>query len=54
MSSCMVNNKRVDWAKSVFITLKRKKLSIEDNDVDFHFVNKLFKRENDLDIYKLE
>ena len=37
-----------DRARSAFITLKGKKQRAEDDD-DFHFVNKLFKREGDLD-----
>ena len=38
-----------DRARSAFMTLKSKRQRIEDDEDDFHFVNKLFKREGDLD-----
>ena len=39
----------VDRARSSFITLKSKRQKTEDDEGDFHFVNKRFKREGDLD-----
>ena len=38
-----------DCAGSAFITLKSKRQRTEDDEDDFHFVNKRFKREGDLD-----
>ena len=38
-----------DRARSAFMTLKSKRQRIEDDEDDFHFVNKLIKREGDLD-----
>ena len=39
----------VDRARSAFITLKSKRQRTEDDEGEFHFVNKRFKREGDLD-----
>ena len=36
-------------ARSAFMTLKSKRQRSEDDEDDFHFVNKRFKREGDLD-----
>ena len=36
-----------DWARSAFMSLKSKRQGTEDDEVDFHFVNKRFKREGD-------
>ena len=38
-----------DRARSAFMTLKSKRQRNEDDEDDFHFVNKRFKRESDLD-----
>ena len=38
-----------DRARSAFMTLKSKRQRTEDDEDDFHFVNKRFKRESDLD-----
>ena len=38
-----------DRARSAFMTLKSKRQRAEDDEDDFHFVNKRFKRESDLD-----
>ena len=38
-----------DRARSAFITLKSKRQRTEDEEDDFHFVNKRFKGEGDLD-----
>ena len=38
-----------DRARSTFMSLKSKIQRIEDDEDDFHFVNKRFKREGDLD-----
>ena len=38
-----------DGARSAFMTLKSKRQRTEDDEDDFHFVNKRFKREGDLD-----
>ena len=38
-----------DRARSVFMTLKFKRQRTEDDKDDFHFVNKCFKRDGDLD-----
>ena len=38
-----------DRARSAFMTLKSKRQRTEDDEDDFHFVNKRFKREGDLD-----
>ena len=38
-----------DRARSVFMTLKSKRQRTEDDKDDFHFVNKCFKRDGDLD-----
>ena len=38
-----------DPARSDFMTLKSKRQRNEDDEDDFHFVNKRFKREGDLD-----
>ena len=38
-----------DRARSTFMSLKSKRQRIEDDEDDFHFVNKRFKRDGDLD-----
>ena len=38
-----------DRARSAFVTLKSKRQRTEDDEDDFHFVDKRFKREGDLD-----
>ena len=38
-----------DRARSAFKTLESKRQRTEDDEDDFHFVNKHFKREGDLD-----
>ena len=38
-----------DRARSAFVTLKSKRQRTEDDEDDFHFVNKRFKRKVDLD-----
>ena len=39
----------VDRARSAFMTLKSKSQRTEDDKDDFHFANKRFKREGNLD-----
>ena len=38
-----------DLARSAFMTLKSKRQRTEDDEDNFHFINKRFKREGDLD-----
>ena len=45
--------KMADRARGAYITLKSKRQRTEDDEDDFHFVNKLFKREDEVRICKL-
>ena len=37
-----------DWARRAFICLKSKRQRTEDDKDNFHFVNKFFKKEDDV------